>query len=72
MLHFPMHGFMNLFIFVITNPTSTTAQSDLALLDVAAGFFGQLEFVTGSQVRFAFARDVAALARTVVDKARAT
>jgi hypothetical protein len=67
MLHFPMHAFMNLFIFVIGNPTLASVQSDLALLDVAAGYFGQLEFITGSKVRFSFARDIAALARTVVD-----
>lgn len=70
MLHFPMHAFMNLFIFVIGNPTLPSARSDLALLDVAAGFFGQLEFVTSSKLRFSFARDIAALARTVVDNAQ--
>lgn len=60
---------MNLFIFVIGNPTLTSVQSDLALLDVAAGYFGQFEFVTGSKLSFSFARDIAALARTVVDNA---
>lgn len=69
MLHFPMHAFINLFIFVIGNPGLPSVQSDLALLDVAAGYFGQLEFVTGSKLSFPFARDIAALARAVVDEA---
>lgn len=67
MLHFPMHAFMNLFVHVMANPASPAVGSDLALLDVAAGYFGQMEFVTGSRLSFPFARDVAALARTVVD-----
>lgn len=68
MLHFPMHAFMNLFIYVIRYPGLPTVQSDLALLDVAAGHFGQMEFVTDSKVRFGFARDIAALARRVVEE----
>lgn len=67
MLHFPMHAFINLFIYVIGNPELPSVQSDLALLDVAAGYFGQMEFVTGSKLCFPFARDIAALARTVVE-----
>lgn len=68
MLYNPMHAFINLFIYVIGNPQLPSVQSDLALLDVAAGYFGQMEFVTGSKLSFPFARDIAALARKVVDE----
>ncbi len=44
-------------------------RSDLALLDVAAGYFGQMDFVTGSKLSFPFVRDIAALARDAVDGA---
>lgn len=63
-----MRAFINLFVYVIENPQMPSVQSDLALLDVAAGYFGQMEFVTGSKISFPFARDIAALARTVVDE----
>ena len=64
-----MHAFINLFIYVLLNPTLASVPSDLALLDVAAGYFGQMEFVTSSRLRFPFARDIAALARARVDAA---
>lgn len=70
MLHFPMHAFINLFIYVIGNPELPSANSDLALLDVAAGYFGQMEFVTGARLSFPFARDIAAFARTMVEEAQ--
>lgn len=65
-----MHAFINLFTFVMQNPTSPSVKADLALLDVAAGHFGQMDFVTNSKLSFPFARDIAALARTAVDAAR--
>lgn len=67
-----MHAFMNLFIHVLANPEVSSARSDLALLDVAAGYFGHMDFITGSILSFPFARDIAALARTVVDHALTT
>jgi hypothetical protein len=67
MLHFPMHAFVNLFTYVIRFPRLHSVRSDLALLDVGAGYFGQMEFVTGSRLSFPFARDIAAMARKTVD-----
>ncbi|KEF61157.1 uncharacterized protein A1O9_02722 [Exophiala aquamarina CBS 119918] len=67
MLHYPMHAFINLFIHVLKNPASTSTRSDMALLDVAAGYFGQLDFLTGSKLGFPFARDITAFARQAVD-----
>ena len=62
-----MHAFINLFIYVIQFPHSKSVRTDLALLDVAAGYFGQLDFVTGSKLSFPFARDIATLGRQRVD-----
>lgn len=67
MLHYPMHAFINLFINVLKAPDRQNMRSDLALLDVAAGYFGQMEFVTGSKLSFPFARDIASFARQTVD-----
>lgn len=39
----------------------------MALLDVAAGYFGQLDFLSGSKLAFPFARDIAAFGRRAVD-----
>ncbi len=72
MLSFPMQAFINLFLYVVGNPAIPSVQSDLALLDVAAGYFGQMEFVTESKLSFPFVRDFAALARTVVEDANTT
>ncbi|RVX72409.1 hypothetical protein B0A52_03597 [Exophiala mesophila] len=69
MLHFPMHAFINLFIYVIRFPTLKSVRGDLALLDVSTGYFGQMEFVTGSELSFTFAREIAGLARRAVSQA---
>ena len=67
LLHYPMHAFINLFVHTIRFPRADTVHTDLALLDVAAGYFGQMDFVTGSELSFPFTRDIATLARDVVD-----
>ena len=40
-----------------------TVLSDLALFDVAAGFFGQMAFNTTPELTYTFARNLATLAR---------
>jgi len=67
MIHYPMHAFINLFIYVIQFPRISSVRADLALLDVAAGYFGQLDFVTDSKLSFPYVRDVATFARKTVD-----
>ena len=64
-----MTGLINLFIHILRFPVLSTARSDIALLDVIAGHFAHMEFVTGSELNFPFARNVAALARQTLDKA---
>ena len=68
--YYPMVGLINLFVSVLKSPTLPSAQSDVALLDVAAGHFGQMEFVTSAELAFPFTREVAALARMTVKRAK--
>jgi hypothetical protein len=63
----PLVGLVNLFIYVLKYPTLPTTHSDIALMDVAVGHFGRLEFAS-SDLAFPFTRDVASLARDLVIK----
>lgn len=65
-----MVGLINLFVSILIKPTSTAAQSDVALLDIAAGHFGNMEFMTSNELAFPFTREVAAMARTTVKTAK--
>jgi hypothetical protein len=67
MLQLPLHGFLSLFIHVLKFPGSPSARSDLALLDVAVGHFGLIDFITDMKLDFSSVRDIATLARNVVD-----
>lgn len=64
-----MFALINLFICVLKFPTAPTSNSDLALLDMVAGHFGHMEFITTSELSFPFAREAASLARKVVKTA---
>ncbi|OQU95760.1 Fungal specific transcription factor domain-containing protein [Cladophialophora immunda] len=70
--YYPMIGLINLFIHILKFPSLPSARSDVALLDVAAGYFGHMEFITSSELNFPFARDVATVARQTVNKASKT
>jgi hypothetical protein len=61
-----MFGLVNLFISVLKNLTSPSAQSDLALMEMVAGHFAHMEYVTSSELSFPFTREVSALARQTV------
>ncbi len=64
-----MFGLVNLFIGIIKSPTSASAQSDLALMEMVAGHFAHMEYVTSSELSFPFTREVSALARQTVKDA---
>lgn len=65
-----MVGLINLFVSILRSPVSETAQSDVALMDIAAGHFAHMEFITSSHLAFPFTREVADLARQTVKRAR--
>ena len=60
---YPMVALINLFVCVLKNMRQTTADSDLSLLDMAAGHFARMELITAYQLSFPFGREVASLAR---------
>lgn len=65
-----MVGLINLFVSILIKPNSPAAQSDVALLDIAAGHFGHMEFMTSNELAFPFTREVAAMARATVKAAK--
>lgn len=67
--YFPMLAVINIFIFISKYPTLESVQSDLALLDVAAGHFGHVHLFTSSVMSFPFCREVAFVADKVIRKA---
>ena len=69
---YPMFALINLFVFILKNPASPLIHSDLALLDMVAGHFGHMEFLTSSLLSFPFARETASLARSSVLRAART
>ncbi|KIW98761.1 uncharacterized protein Z519_00424 [Cladophialophora bantiana CBS 173.52] len=70
--YYQMIRLINLFIHILKFPSLPSARSDVALLDVAAGYFGHIEFITAEELSFPFARDVASVARQTVNKASKT
>ena len=65
-----MVGLINLFVSILKSPASAISQSDVALMDVAAGHFAHMEFITSSELAFPFTREAADLARQTVKRAR--
>lgn len=64
--YYPMYAQINLFIYLLKYPHHPNSRSDLALLDICTGHFGQLEILTSFTISFPFAREAAGLAyRTV-------
>ncbi|KAI1619628.1 hypothetical protein EDD37DRAFT_642718 [Exophiala viscosa] len=63
----PVYCFMNLFMHILRDTTAPTVSSDLVLLDIAFGYFSNLEFVTGLELSRMFVRDLCHLARLAVE-----
>lgn len=64
-----MLAVINIFIFISKYPSLESVQSDLALLDVAAGHFGHVHLFTSSVMSFPFCREVAFVADKAIKKA---
>ncbi|OQV03055.1 Fungal specific transcription factor domain-containing protein [Cladophialophora immunda] len=67
--YFPLAGLTNLFVYILNGPDQPSALADVALLDVAAGHYSHMEYLTASQRGSLFAREVACLARATVERA---
>ncbi|EXJ70411.1 uncharacterized protein A1O5_06479 [Cladophialophora psammophila CBS 110553] len=64
----PMYALINLFIYILQNPQRPSIQSDLALMEVGAGYFARVKFATGSGISISFAREMATLAREATER----
>jgi len=64
-----MYALINLFVCILQAPREPRIQSDLALMDVGAGYFARIQFATASEISFSFAKEMAALAYEAVEKA---
>lgn len=56
-------GVINLFTYILTNPSAPTVPADINLLDMGAGYFGYLGFSTLSEFTVTFAKDITEWAR---------
>lgn len=68
----PAAAAVNLFAHIVGHPGAPTSMSDVALLDVAAGHLGHLDFVCASNISSPVSRELANIARTAVKAASGT
>lgn len=61
---------INLFVYVLKHPTQRSVFSDLGLLQMAAGYFGYLDYATASNKSFPFTKDLVSLAQNAVQRAQ--
>lgn len=62
----PLTALFILFDLVVHNPTHRETRSNLALLDVVAGYFSRLEYATGGSIPSSLLSDFAHIARQFV------
>jgi len=67
--YYPIYAHINLFVYILKYPTLLTTKPDLGLLDVCAGHFGYIEFLTSSGISISAPRELANLASKVVKAA---
>lgn len=65
----PLTALINLFIYILQNPLSPSAESDIGLMYMMAGHFNYLEFATSDR-SFPFVPQLANMARLAVTRAR--
>lgn len=66
----PIYAHLNLFIFVLKHPALSTTSADLGLLDICAGHFGYIDFMTTSEIAVSLPRESVNLATQVIKSAR--
>ena len=64
-MHHPLVSMINIFIYLVKYPNLSTAQSDVALMDIATGHFGRLEFAS-TDLAYPFTREITRIAREMV------
>ncbi|KIW32550.1 uncharacterized protein PV07_04081 [Cladophialophora immunda] len=66
---YPIYAHLSLFVHVLKHPTFPTASADLGLLDICAGHFGYIDFMTSSEISISLARESVNLAAKFVKAA---
>lgn len=61
-----MVGLINLFLYILKQPSLASATPDVATLDIAVGHFGHLAVLSSSELNYPFAREVASIAYAIV------
>lgn len=67
---YPIYAHLSLFIYLLKYPTLTTASADLGLLDICAGHFGYIDFMTSSEISISLPRESVNFAAEVVKLAK--
>ncbi len=70
MFYFPILAATSLFLNTVLSPSSTSAQSDIAILDILAGMFARLDYASGGHMSISFPREIAEYARILVSNSR--
>jgi hypothetical protein len=65
-----MYALINLFVYILSKPGHSRVKSDLAIMDIGAGHFAQLEYHTDGEVTMPFTKEIAALARVAASRAK--
>jgi hypothetical protein len=68
--YYPFVGLVNLFVYILKFPGLQTAYSDVVLMDIVAGHFGRLEYLTSSNLAFPFIREITSIANRMVKRAK--
>ncbi|KIW45781.1 hypothetical protein, variant [Exophiala oligosperma] len=68
---YPILGMIHLFIHIVTYPSLPSVASDIQLIDMAASYFGHLDYSTGSSFALGFIRDLVHWARVRTTSASA-
>ncbi len=64
----PMTALLTIFLHIVFHPTEKSAAHDLALMEVAVGFFGRSEYITSGEAGFIQVTEFVRQARAVVSK----
>lgn len=68
--YYPMLAHISLFTFILKNVTVAAAGSDVDVLDVCAGHFGNLAYSTSSEFTFPFAREAVTFVYAALKRAK--
>ena len=68
--YIPIYALINLFIHILQAPGLPSVQSDALLMEIGASHFLRVELVSESQIFTPFVKDIARMARNVIERPR--